>query len=122
MLKEFRDFAMKGNVIDLAVGVIIGAAFSKIITSLVNDVIMPFIGLLLGKIDLSSLSFTVGSATVQYGMFMQSVLDFVIVAFCIFLAIQQLQRFKKKDAQSATPSVSAEVSLLTEIRDLLTKK
>ena len=118
MLKEFRDFAMKGNVIDLAVGVIIGTAFGKIIASLVGDVLMPLIGLLLGKVDFSSLAITVGSANIKYGMFIQSIVDFVIVAFCIFLMIQQLQRFQKK-APDAAPEIPTDVKLLTEIRDLL---
>ena len=121
MLKEFRDFAMKGNVVDLAVGVIIGAAFGKIVASLVGDVLMPLIGLLLGKVDFSTLAITVGSANIKYGMFIQSIVDFVIVAFCIFLMIQQLQRFKKKEAPAAAPEVPADVKLLTEIRDLLKK-
>ncbi len=123
MLKDFRDFAMKGNVIDLAVGVIIGSAFGKIIASLVGDVIMPFIGLLLGRVNISTLAITVGSATIKYGMFLQSVVDFVIVAFCIFIIIRQIQRFKKKEvsAPAVHPEVSAEVKLLTEIRDLLKK-
>ncbi len=123
MLKEFRDFAMKGNVVDLAVGVIIGAAFGKIVASLVGDVIMPVIGLILGQVDFSGLAITVGSATIKYGMFLQTVVDFVIVAFCIFLLIQQLQRFKKQapPAPAAAPEVPADVKLLTEIRDLLKK-
>jgi len=121
MLKEFRDFAMKGNVLDLAVAVIIGGAFGKIITSLVGDVLMPIIGLLLGKVDFSGLAITIGSATITYGMFIQSVIDFLIVAFCIFLMVQQLQRFKKKEPPAATPEIPADVKLLTEIRDLLRK-
>lgn len=119
MLKEFRDFAMKGNVIDLAVGVIVGTAFGKIVSSLVGDVLMPLLGVLLGKLDFSSLAITIGSSTIKYGMFLQSVVDFVIVAFCIFLLIQQLQRFKKKEAPASAPETPAEVKLLTEIRDLL---
>ncbi len=120
MLKEFRDFAMKGNVIDLAVAVIIGGAFGKIVTSLVGDVLMPVIGLLLGKMDFSSLAFTVGSATIKYGMFIQAIVDFLLVAFCIFLMVHQLQRLKKK-TPDAVPEVPADVKLLTEIRDLLKK-
>ena len=118
MLKEFRDFAMRGNVMDLAVGVIIGGAFGKIVTSLVNDVLMPTVGLLLGNLDFSSLSLQIGQSTIAYGLFIQSVVDFVIVAFCIFLMIQQLQRFKKKkpDVPAAPPE---EIRLLTEIRDAL---
>lgn len=123
MLKEFRDFAMRGNVVDLAVGVIIGGAFGKIVSSLVNDLLMPAIGLVLGKLDFSTLAITVGGASIKYGLFIQSIVDFVIVAFCIFLMIQQLQRFKKKEEvrESAPPAPSTEVVLLTEIRDLLRK-
>ena len=121
MLKEFRSFAMKGNVMDLAVGVIIGGAFGKIITSLVGDVLMPFIGILLGKVDFATLAITVGSASIKYGMFIQSVVDFIIVAFCIFIVVQQLQRFKKKQEPAAPPETPADVRLLTEIRDLLRK-
>ncbi len=121
MLQDFRDFAMKGNVVDLAVGVIIGTAFGKIVSSLVGDVLMPAIGLLFGKVDFSGLAITVGSSSIKYGMFIQSVIDFVIVAFCIFIAIKQLQRFKKKEAPAAAPEISAEVKLLAEIRDILKK-
>jgi len=115
---------MKGNVIDLAVGVIIGGAFGKIVASLVGDVLMPFIGLLLGRVDFSTLSITVGSATIKYGMFIQSIVDFIIVAFSIFVVIKQLQRFKnkKKEAPAAAPGIPADVKLLMEIRDLLQKK
>jgi large conductance mechanosensitive channel len=120
MLKEFKNFAMKGNVMDLAVGVIIGAAFGKIVASLVGDIIMPLIGILLGKVDFSTLAITIGGSTVKYGMFVQTVVDFVIVAFCIFLMVKQLNRFKK-EPPPATPEEKAEVKLLTEIRDLLKK-
>ncbi|NLS94963.1 MAG: large-conductance mechanosensitive channel protein MscL [Planctomycetaceae bacterium] len=102
MLKEFREFAVKGNVVDMAVGIIIGAAFGKIVSSLVNDVIMPPIGLLLGNMDFSSLAITLRektaeaeAVTVNYGMFINSVIDFVIVAFAIFLVIKQINRLKK---------------------------
>jgi len=108
MLKEFRDFAMRGNVVDLAVGVIIGAAFGKITTSLVNDVLMPPIGVLLGKVDFSNLFFTLaagdfasvkagrdaGVPVVAYGMFINTIIDFTIVAFAVFLLIKQVNRFK----------------------------
>ncbi len=120
MLQEFRDFSMKGNVLDLAVGVIIGGAFGKIITSLVNDVLMPLFGILLGKLDFSTLSLTVGSASIKYGLFIQSIVDFVIVAFCIFMVIKQANRFKKP-VTTTTPEIPADVKLLTEIRDLLRK-
>jgi large conductance mechanosensitive channel len=110
MIKEFKEFALKGNVMDLAVGVIIGGAFGKLITSLVNDIIMPLIGLLLGKVDFSNLFITLGDgvfktvadakaagvATLNYGLFLNSILDFVIIAFSIFLVIKQMNRFKPK--------------------------
>ncbi len=120
MLKEFRDFAVKGNVIDLAVAVIIGGAFGKIVTSLVNDLLMPLIGVLLQGVNFSELSFSIGSAVVKYGAFIQSIVDFVIVAFCIFLMVKQMQRFKKAEAPAA-PETPADIKLLTEIRDLLKK-
>ena len=95
MLKEFRDFAMRGNVLDLAVAVIIGGAFGKIVASLVDDIIMPLIGLVIGGVDFNSLAFTVGSAQVKYGSFIQNVVDFIIVAFVIFLIVRTMNRFKK---------------------------
>ncbi len=117
MLQEFKKFAMQGNVIDLAVGVIIGGAFGKIIASLVSDVIMPAFGLILGNINFTHLSI----GPVHYGMFLQSVVDFLIVAFCIFLAIKQLNRFKKEAPAPAPAEPTPEIKLLTEIRDLLRK-
>ena len=95
MLKEFKEFAMRGNVLDLAVAVIIGGAFGKIIASLVNDVLMPLIGLVLGGINFSELSFTVGEAVVKWGAFVQSILDFVIVAFVIFMIVRAMNRMQK---------------------------
>jgi large conductance mechanosensitive channel len=102
MLKEFREFAMKGNVVDMAVGIIIGAAFGKIVSSLVGDVIMPPIGMLLGNVDFSSLAFTLKEVTdtspavvIKYGLFVNTIIDFVIVAFAIFLVIKQMNRLKK---------------------------
>jgi len=104
MLKEFKEFAMRGNVVDMAVGIIIGAAFGKIVSSLVNDVIMPPIGLLLGNIDFSQLAVTLRektvaaeAVTIKYGVFINTVLDFIIVAFAIFMVIKQMNRFKKKE-------------------------
>jgi large conductance mechanosensitive channel protein len=139
MLKEFRDFAMRGNVIDLAVGIIIGAAFTGIVTSLVNDVIMPVIGYGLSGVDFSNyfLILTngkgdghydtlkaakdVGAATVNYGVFINTIINFLIVSFVIFLVVKQMNRFKKQDdAVPVAPSKSEE--LLTEIRDLLKNK
>ena len=95
MLKEFREFAMRGNVMDLAIAVIIGGAFGKIITSLVNDILMPLIGVVLGGVNFSELAFTVRDAVVKWGAFVQSVIDFVIVAFVIFMLVRTMNRFKK---------------------------
>jgi len=103
MLKEFRDFAMRGNVLDLAVAVIIGGAFGKIVASLVGDIIMPLIGLIIGGVDFNSLAFTVGSAQVKYGSFIQNVIDFLIIAFVIFLIVRTMNRFKKP-APAAAPT------------------
>ncbi|MGX6444758.1 large conductance mechanosensitive channel protein MscL [Neobacillus sp. K501] len=120
MLNEFKKFAMRGNVIDLAVGVIIGGAFGKIVSSLVNDVIMPLVGLLLGGVDFKSLAITVGKAKLSYGLFLQTVVDFLIISFSIFLFIRFLNRFKKKEepAKEVVQADKKEV-LLAEIRDLL---
>lgn len=119
IIKEFRDFAMRGNVLDLAIGVVIGAAFGKIVTSLVSDVLMPALGLILGKLDFSTLSFTIGEASIKYGLFLQSVVDFVIVAFCIFMIVKQINRFKKASPPPVPEAPKAEIALLSEIRDLL---
>lgn len=101
MLKEFREFAMKGNVLDLAVGVVIGAAFSKIIDSFVSNILTPLIGLILGRVDLKAMAFTLGSATVSYGLFLNSILDFLIVGFVLFLFIRQVNRMKREPAAEA---------------------
>ncbi|RIK31642.1 MAG: large conductance mechanosensitive channel protein MscL [Anaerolineae bacterium] len=103
MLKEFRDFAMRGNVMDLAIAVIIGGAFGKIIASLVNDVLMPLIGLLLGGISFANLSVTVGDAVIAYGLFIQAIVDFIIVAFVIFLLVRAMNNMKKP-APAAEPT------------------
>ena len=103
MLKEFRDFAMRGNVIDLAVGVIIGGAFGKIVASLVNDILFPLIGLLLGGVNLAEKAVTVGSAVVKWGTFVQSIIDFTIIAFVIFLIIRTMNRMQKP-APTAEPT------------------
>ena len=95
MLKEFREFAIRGNVMDLAIAVIIGGAFGKIITSLVNDILMPLIGLVLGGIDFSQQSLQVGNAVVAWGLFVQSIIDFLIIAFAVFLLVKQVNRFRK---------------------------
>jgi large conductance mechanosensitive channel len=120
MLSEFKKFALKGNVLDLAIGVIIGGAFGKIVSSLVADLIMPIVGLLLGGVDFSSLSITYGKAVINYGAFLQTVVDFFIIAFSIFLFIRLISRFKKKEeVTESAPVIDAKEELLTEIRDLL---
>ena len=127
MFKEFKEFAIKGNMIDMAVGIIIGAAFGKIVSSLVTDVIMPPIGALLGGINFSNLAVTLKEATatnpaviLNYGLFINTVIDFLIIAFTIFIVVKQINKFKKKEA--AKPSKPAEeVLLLREIRDQLKK-
>jgi len=123
MWKEFKEFAIKGNAIDLAIGVIIGGAFGKIVTSLVNDIIMPIFGLILGGIDFTGLEFKVGTAVVKYGAFIQSVVDFLIISFSIFLFIRSINRMKKKVEEAPSePAPSREEVLLSEIRDLLREK
>lgn len=124
MWKEFKAFALKGNVLDLAIGVIIGAAFGKIVTSLVNDIIMPIVGLLSGGVDLNGLHFKYGDAVLNYGTFLQTVIDFLIVAFSIFLFIKLITKFKRKEESKppAPAAPSKEEILLAEIRDLLKQR
>ncbi|NLM43818.1 MAG: large conductance mechanosensitive channel protein MscL [Clostridiales bacterium] len=121
MLQEFKKFALRGNVLDLAIGVIIGGAFGKIVTSLVNDVLMPIIGLLLGGIDFSNLEITVKDAAIRYGAFLQSIVDFLIIAFSIFIFVKTINKMKKKEEEKppTPPEPSKEELLLTEIRDIL---
>lgn len=120
MLKEFREFIMRGNVLDLAVAVIIGGAFGAIVTSLVNDIIMPLVGILMGGVDFSGLGIQVGSATVLYGNFIQAIINFLIIALALFLVIKVANRvMRKKVEEPAPPAATAEEKLLTEIRDLL---
>jgi len=123
-LKEFKEFISKGNVIDLAIGVIIGSAFGKIVSSIVDDILMPLIGILIGGIDFSNLSITVGSAVITYGAFIQNVIDFLIIAVCVFFFIKIIERFIKKDEKEETiEEVKDEkIALLEEIRDLLKDK
>ena len=130
MMKEFKAFAMKGNVVDMAVGIVIGAAFGKIITSLVQDVIMPPIGVLLGGVDFYKLGFVVKEATdaaeaviIKYGAFLNTILEFVIIAFAIFMVVKGMNNMKKKEEEkpAAPPAPSKEETLLSEIRDLLKK-
>lgn len=127
MLQEFKKFAMKGNVLDLAIGVIIGAAFGKIVTSLVNDMIMPIIGIFVGGVDFTNLTYTppFGESVIQYGQFIQTVFDFLIVAFSIFLFVQFMnKRIRKTEEEAAPepPQKDAKEELLIEIRDLLKKQ
>ena len=128
MLKEFKTFALKGNVLDLAVGVIIGGAFGKIVTSLVNDIIMPIISILLNGISFTDLKYVITPAqgdiaecAINYGSFIQNIVDFIIIAFSIFLFVKLITSFKKKEAAAVPASPSNEEILLTEIRDLLKK-
>lgn len=131
MIKEFKEFAAKGNVIDLAVGVIIGAAFGKIVSSLVDDVIMPPIGMLLSGIDFSKLSITLAEASgdkpavlMKYGLFINTLITFLIVAFCVFLLVKVINRMQRKEEAKPQPPAppSTQEVLLTEIRDLLRSK
>jgi large conductance mechanosensitive channel len=122
--KEFREFAVKGNVMDLAVGVIIGAAFGKIVSSLVEDVVMPVVGTLLGGLDFSGLALKIGSATLKYGKFLQTCVDFLIIAWAIFLIVKLINRLKREEEKPAAPAPAApprQEMLLEEIRDLLKK-
>ena len=129
-IKEFKEFAVKGNVIDMAVGVVVGSAFGKIVSSLVSDVIMPVVGVLTGGVNFTDLKLTIKEAvgenaavTINYGNFIQVTIDFLIIAFCIFLAIKAINQLKKPEKQEpkAPAEPSDEVKLLSEIRDLLKK-
>jgi large conductance mechanosensitive channel len=132
MLKEFKEFAVKGNVIDMAVGIIIGGAFGKIVSSLVNDIIMPVLGVIIGKIDLTSLKYviregsvddTIAELSIKYGQFFQNVIDFLIISFSIFLMIKLINKFRSKKEEAPVPAKppepSKEEKLLSEIRDIL---
>ena len=127
-LNEFKEFAMRGNVVDLAVGIVIGGAFGKITTSLVNDILMPPIGFILGKVDFKELKWVLptpdgAGVTINYGLFINTIIDFTIVAFALFLVIKGMNTLKRKqEAVSAAPAAPpADVQLLTEIRDLMKK-
>ena len=120
--QEFKEFISQGNVVDMAVGVIIGTAFGKIISSLVNDVLMPVIGIILGGIDFTGLVAKVGDAKITYGVFIQSVIDFLIIAFCIFMVIKLFERFKHSEKEEEIPTKPENVMLLEEIRDLLKER
>ena len=120
MLKEFKKFIARGNVLDLAVGVIVGGAFSSIVTSLVNNIFTPIIGMIVGGVDFSSLSITFRDTKIMYGAFIQSVIDFLIVAFCLFIVVKTVNKVThKKEEKTAKPVKSEELKTLEEIRDLL---
>ena len=130
LLEEFKAFVMRGNVVDMAVGVIIGGAFSKIVTSLVNDIFMPIIGMVLGNVDFTSLEIKLGEpvegaeqAAIRYGMFIQEIVNFLIIAFCIFMVIKLINKAKKKKEEEPAPAPepTKEEVLITEIRDALKK-
>ncbi|MHB9304747.1 large-conductance mechanosensitive channel protein MscL [Fusobacterium polymorphum] len=130
LFDEFKAFVMRGNVVDLAVGVIIGAAFGKIVTSLVNDIFMPIIGMIIGNVDFSSLEIKLGEpvegaeqAAIRYGAFIQEIVNFLIIALCIFMVIKVINKLQKKkeEAPAAAPEPTKEEVLLTEIRDALNK-
>lgn len=137
MLKEFKEFAMRGNVVDMAVGIVIGGAFGKIVASLVNDLLMPLIGILMGGVNFSEMKIVLSEAVMEgadvvkpevailYGSFIQTVIDFLIIAFAIFMVIKAMNRMKKKEeeiVEEAAPAGPSETDLLTEIRDLLKQK
>ena len=128
MLKEFKEFISKGNVVDLAVGVIIGTAFGKIVTSLVNDIIMPLIGVIIGGINFTNLSVKIGESVIAYGAFIQNIIDFLIIAACVFAFVKfvnRLTNLNKKEVEEPKkeePKIAEDIQLLTEIRDLLKKQ
>jgi len=125
MIKEFKKFISRGNVVDLAVGVIIGGAFSKIVTSLVNDILMPIIGSILGGINFSNLAITIGNAKITYGMFIQNIIDFLIIAFCVFMFVKFINKLstlgakKEEKEEKEEKIIETELSILKEIRDEL---
>jgi large conductance mechanosensitive channel len=131
MLKEFKEFISRGNVLDLAVGVIIGGAFSNIVTSLVNNIFTPILGIFFGGVDFTNLKFTIGDSSVMYGSFIQSIIDFLITALCIFIIVKLVNRINNdlhkltnssEEVKEETTEVSEDIKLLTEIRDLLKKE
>jgi large conductance mechanosensitive channel len=124
MIKEFKTFISRGNVLDLAVGIIIGGAFGKIVSSLVSDIIMPLVGIIMGGLDFTSLTLTVNDSVIMYGTFIQNIIDFLIIGFSVFMMIKFINRFKKKEEKKneEKPIKSNEEKLLEEIRDLLKKK
>lgn len=121
LISEFKAFALRGNVVDLAVAVVIGAAFGKIVSSLVDGIIMPLLGIILGGIDISGKTFVLGQATLKWGAFLQTIIDFTLIAAAIFLVVKLLMSFQKKQ-EAVAPEPSPEVKLLTEIRDELKRQ
>ena len=122
---EFKAFIARGNVLDMAVGIIIGSAFTAIVTSLVNDIIMPIVGAIIGGIDFSGLKVTVGSSAINYGLFIQAIINFLLIALTVFIIIKALSKAKRKQAEEPAeeePAPTPEVELLTEIRDILSKR
>lgn len=124
MIKEFKEFIAKGNVVDLAVGVIMGSAFGKIVSSLVNDILMPFIGIIIGGIDFTNLTLNIKDAKITYGVFIQNVIDFLIISICIFMFVKFINRLthSKKEEVKVEVKKSDDIKLLEEIRDLLKEK
>jgi len=122
IVREFREFAVKGNAVDLAVAVIVGGAFGKIVASLVSDIVMPLAGTLLGGLDFSGLALQVREAKIQYGKFLQTCVDFVIIAWVIFLAVKLVNRLKREEPAAAAPTPPRQEQLLEEIRDLLKRQ
>lgn len=120
-INEFKEFISRGNVVDLAVGVIIGSAFGKIVSSIVDDILMPLLGIVVGGLDFTNLSIKIGDANVKYGMFIQNVIDFLIVAACIFFLVKVINKFNKKEEEEVEVIVNEELETLKEIRDLLKK-
>ena len=121
-LHEFKQFIARGNVVDLAVGVIIGSAFGKIVTSIVNDILMPLVGIIIGGLNFSNLTIQVGEATIKYGTFIENVIDFLIVSACIFFLIKIINKFSKKEEQDENNTKDEKTIILEEIRDLLKEK
>ena len=124
-IAEFKAFIARGNVLDMAVGIIIGSAFTAIVTSLVNNIIMPIVGVIIGGIDFSGLKVPVGSAAINYGVFIQAIINFLLIALTVFIIIKALSKAKRKQAEEPVeeePAPTPEVELLTEIRDLLSKR
>ena len=117
-LGEFKEFALKGNMFDLAVGVIVGAAFNSVVKSIVNDIFTPIIGMLMGGLDFSKLCVTIGSASVTYGLFIQNIINFLITAFSLFIVVKAMNRFKKAE-EAKEPETPADIKLLEEIRDAI---